>query len=152
VPAGSSRHLNNDAAFDLIHDLEQEGVDCSAEDRETAARSVAVGIPRAAAARRARFHAAMLSGAGPRQHALGGEDDASSTTFSSSRTLAWPVVILNQFIAAGGKLPHGLGIFLQIALPGNGQRRGNIVPGVARGGISRVADVQAGIQSSRKRP
>ena len=118
VPAGALQHINDDAALDFVHDLEQRWL------------RIIRGSPRTrfAGKRRQKFrelqpHAAndFLAANAFREQVrvnalLGGEDHRALDDVFQLAHVAGPVVIHHQLQGRWRELAHGLAVFLAIPL------------------------------------
>src|SRR6266851_927793 len=148
VPGGAFQHVNDDAALDFVHDLEQRGLRmvCSnsrarltgkqrQEFREL--QPDAANDFLAANALREQVHVHAL---------LGGENDGALDDVFQFPHVAAPLVIHQKFHRRRRELPQGLDIFLAVAPQEVHQQKGHIFATVSQWWNLKMDHVQAVIE------
>src|SRR5713226_1987837 len=148
VPVGALEHVDDDAALDFVHDLEER-------------RLAAIGggaRARLARQRRQEFrklqaHAAddFLAADGLREQLdvdalLRGKNDGALHDIFELADVAGPIVVHQELEGRGSEMAQGLGIFLAVAVEEMREQRGNVFAAVAQRRQLQVNDVGAVIE------
>src|SRR5713101_6884303 len=147
VPVGALEHVDDDAALDFVHDLE--------ERRLTAVGGGArAGFGRQRQEfRKLQAHAAddFLAADGLREQVdvdalLRGKNDGTLHDIFEFADVAGPIVVHQELHSRGSEMAQGLGIFLAVAVEEMREQRGNIFAAVAQRRQLQMNDVEAVIE------
>src|SRR5712692_5225587 len=148
VPIGALEHIDNDAALDFVHDLEERRLAAVG----SGARAGLAGQGRQEFRKLQAYAADDFLGADALREQvdgdalLRGKNDGALDDIFEFADVARPIVVHQELEGRGSEMAQGLGIFLAVAVEEMHQQRGNVFAAVAQLRQLQVNDVEAVVE------